>query len=70
MRELKVEVIKANSLSCWYSGLEGNVFTVYDNRRDYILKEDYDRGHRAIWRHLDKEDVKSLEKSSETKEGG
>ena len=66
MRILKVEVIKADSPSYWYSGLEGETFTVYDNRRDYILKEDYDRGHHAIWRHLEKEDVKPSESASET----
>ena len=64
MDEVTVQIIKA-ALPCWYAGLEGEFFKVYTDKRDYILKEDYDRGHRAIWRHIFKGDAKVVGKPSE-----
>ena len=56
MKELDVQIINGKK-PCWYHSLKGMVFRVYDNRRDYILKEDYDLGHHAMWRHISKPDV-------------
>lgn len=64
MKELQVQIIKGER-SCWYHDLVGRVFTVYENRRDYILKEDYDRSHRAVWRHILKEDAKTFQQLEE-----
>lgn len=40
----------------WYHRMEGQDFQVYDNGRDYILKEDKDKGYGASWRHISKDD--------------
>lgn len=61
MDELTVRIVKARMPSYWYASLEGMTFKVYDNGRDYILKEDYDLGHRCPWRHMDKGDVEVVE---------
>lgn len=62
MEQVTVQITKAELPTYWYAGLEGETFVVYKDRRDYILKEDYDRGHEAVWRHIpfgDCEEVKS-----------
>ena len=61
MDELTVRIVKAGEFSYWYARLEGMTFKVYDNGRDYILKEDYDAGYECPWRHMNKEDVEVIE---------
>jgi len=58
MRITEVQILRAGKPTYWYAGLKGSIFTVYDNRRDYILKEDYDRGYHAAWRHIDKDECR------------
>ena len=60
MKIVNVQIVKATVATCWYAGLVGRVFEVYKNHRDYILKEDYDRGHKAIWRHIAFDDCEEV----------
>ena len=54
MNKLQVTITNGRG---WYEGLEGETFEVYDNHgRDFILVEDYDLGHDALWLHIDTED--------------
>lgn len=36
--------------TAWYADSVGEVFEVYKDRRNYIVKEDYDAGDHVIWR--------------------
>lgn len=51
MRVVTVKITKSEPF-CWYAGMEGQKFEVYDDRRDYILKYDYDAGGHVMWRHI------------------
>ena len=42
MNTYVVEISKSTPL-CWYAGLEGTRFEVYQGRRIYMLKSDYDK---------------------------
>ena len=69
MDEKRVKIKKASRSSYWYARYIGKVFDVYDDRRDYIVKEDYDGGHSGGWRHVKKSDcqvVASVEREGET----
>ena len=44
----------------WYEDLVGEQFCVYDNGRDFIVKEDYDRGSQYPWCHIDKRDCATV----------
>lgn len=59
MKRLNITITKCSGQHYWYKDLIGQKFNVLDNvgRKDYILSEDYDKGHNAIWRHIDKEDT-------------
>jgi hypothetical protein len=56
-----VLIVNAKAPPCWYAGLEGEVFEVYKGRQNYILKEDVDRGHSAMWRHMDFDDCEEID---------
>lgn len=43
----------------------GETFEVYDNGRDYVLAEDYDRGHSAMWLHIAYDDAVVVEADDE-----
>ena len=51
---MKVKIIKCSGDDYWYKDLVGVEFEVIDKitSQDYILKEDYDLGHKACWRHI------------------
>lgn len=51
---LLVRITGWSSPPCWYAGREDEVFEVYPLGRDFVLKEDFDRGPDAIWRHIDR----------------
>lgn len=61
MKVLQIRILKSSGSYYWYANLIGVILFVYDNKRDYILKEDYDRGMNAPWRHIDKEDAEIVE---------
>ena len=42
MNTYVVEISKSTPL-CWYAGLEGTRFEVYQGRRIYMIKSDYDK---------------------------
>ena len=60
MDKVNVVITKAEWPSYWYSGCIGRQFEVYDDRRDFIVAEDYDLGWRAEWRHIPKEDCEVI----------
>lgn len=57
---LRVKIIKCDEPLAWYYDLISYipVFEVIEWGEKYVLKEDYDRGHNAYWRHILKEDCK------------
>ena len=61
MQQVTVRITKAQKPAYWYAGLEGETFIVYKDRKDYILKEDYDRGHKAAWHHIAFEDCEEVQ---------
>ncbi len=61
MRLTKVRILKCKEPAAWYAKLTGHTFDVYDDRKVFLLKEDYDRGHDAIWRYIAKEDCEEVE---------
>jgi len=64
MKTVRVKITGSTSALAWYADLVGQVFEVYDGgvyRLDYILKEDYDKGHSAPWRHISKDDCVEVE---------
>ena len=63
MEVLNIEIIKCDLRTVWYFGLEGERFKVYKSTKDYILKEDYDLGHKACWRHIKFDDCMVIEGS-------
>lgn len=66
MQVIRVRIRKApNDPQCWYYARVGEVFEVYEFRKDFTLKEDYDRGHDAEWRYIDKSDCIVLAPPSE-----
>jgi len=53
MKVTRVKIIKCSGPEYWYKNSIGETFEVYvDGHRGYIVKEDYDLGHRTQWRHL------------------
>ncbi len=46
----KVEIIHGRG---WYEGLKGKVFEVVVVGSSYVVSEDYERGYRYQWRHID-----------------
>jgi len=70
MRTLFVKITEPSEHpQCWYYNRVGEVFQVYEWAKDYVLKEDYDKGYKFMWRHIDKEDCVEVvrEESDETK---
>lgn len=54
---VRVRITKASRDSYWYAGLQGQEFDCYRYRRgEFVLKEDYDSGDAAPWRHIGMED--------------
>lgn len=59
---MNIQQVRITTGNGWYTDLEGEVFTVYDNcGRDFILCEDYDLGHDHYWRHIDNGDCELVE---------
>lgn len=56
MNKVTVRITKSISPHAWYTNSIGKSFEVYDDGRDYILVEDYDKSHNVMWRHIDKDD--------------
>ena len=59
-----VQQVKITRGRGWYRGLVGETFEVYRDRRDFILKEDYDRGHEYSWGHIDFDDCEVVDESA------
>lgn len=58
---MKIKIDKGRP-SYWYAELAGQIFEVVDDGPfdDYILKEDFDKGPPAMWRHILKSDATVL----------
>jgi hypothetical protein len=56
MKAISVKIEKCTHSKAWYKNSIGSYFTVYDDRKDFIVKADYDSGYRSAWRHIDKQD--------------
>lgn len=59
---VQVKIVNGNG---WYKILKDHVFTCYKGTSDYVLKDDYDRGHDHPWCHIDFADGIEIEKESE-----
>ncbi len=55
-----VRIVSAKEPGYWYADSIGSVLAVYDAGRDYIVKRDYDRGHKVAWGHIDKDDCERV----------
>jgi len=66
---MKVKIIRAGKPTFWYAAHVGATVEVVDKHRyDYTLKEDWERGDDAPWRHIFKADCVIL--SENEAEGG
>ena len=61
MKITQVKITRSASPVAWYAHLIGKSFEVYKDRRDYILRADYDRGHKSYWRHISKDECVEVE---------
>ena len=52
----EIKIVKCSYPEAWYADLIGETMVVYEDRKNFILKEDYDLGHKAPWRHIDFKD--------------
>lgn len=61
MKKQKVRITKCDSATAWYASAIGREYEVYDCwKNDFVLSEDYDLGHKAMWRHILKSDCKVI----------
>ena len=60
MKECKVRILKASPPYAWYKDMVGEVFIVYRDRKDFVLKEDRD-SRSTMWRHIVFEDCEVIE---------
>lgn len=62
---MKVKIERAPT-GYWYEQHIGEEFEVVDSpwSDSYTLKEDFDRGHNTIWRHIVKADTSPSRESS------
>ena len=61
MEKKAIKILQCSYPQAWYKDLVGEVFVVYQDRREFILATDYDLGHEAVWRYIDFGDCKVLE---------
>ena len=60
-KSLSVKITQCTGApEAWYAELIGQVVEVYKDTSDYILREDYDRGHEAIWHHIPFADAEAI----------
>lgn len=61
MKQKRVKITKCSGKGYWYKNSIGNEFDVYDTGvKGFVVKSDYDLGHRAQWRHIDRRDCKTI----------
>ena len=66
-----VKITAAPLATEWYAAYVGHEFEVYEEAYgdSYILKEDYDLGHRADWRHIMKNDCEVIYIGTQSRPG-